>query len=481
MGDTPQTPSNLINGLPPSKDNVDVVNNGSIARSKLSEFCAHYQVTNLCRIPVAEFQGARHVHAVQSGIVNELGCNQRQFVHFNLQHTTVEVDKEYIALSIVQSGQGSKLGKVESNEGYIPPILSNQNALIYRVVNVRQEVTFDELEKMAQDSEVNFSHGLNSIYDLDSLKQTLLSRYQHSRKDLGLTESNISQQTVAITWFELVGYVDERDQRVNLPEPQHIQVGEMRIQLDDVHELLTILNVAPEEKNFHDLATVVKQWRRPPGILRSQQPDVVVTKEKKAQCLAVFKKMGFVDETHPALNQYDHGVIMGAAIPTMQNRVEQMEKIIKQEVQCSKLFTLTSARKLTEQPDQFTQYNQAHSQLTPLSTEHNETDAMAHIVSQSSLSPVIPVFCDAMIEEKGIRRPANTSDTLQRYQQRHRVEKGKSLLMVTSQPHAMYQLASAQKTFFPERPTIALTANKAPEDTRLITCLDSLDSVFRVA
>ena len=194
----------MINDLPESPTNVDVDIHGQLQRFTESDFFKRYHVEGMNRIPLEEFNGLKQVQLLQSGTLEIPSAINTQFTRFSLEKNNATIGQNYLVLSIIKKGQDS------SNKGYHSPILSLENALIFKAHRVINHLRYEQVKTLIAQQQLSFEDTVPPINSLETLQTKLLQRYQYSRPNL--SKQQIINLGVGIVWFTWVGYVSEDGQ-----------------------------------------------------------------------------------------------------------------------------------------------------------------------------------------------------------------------------------------------------------------------------
>ncbi|WP_108649292.1 hypothetical protein [Dongshaea marina] len=169
-------------------------------------FFKQFGVEGINRVPLAEFKEIPQYQAVYRDKGNSI--KSRQFIRFNMQHNDGVVGKDYLILPILRFGQDQT-----KTTPYRAPLLSVDQALVYRIKSIKNNISYQQLTDWVRQGKFNFHSSVTGIHDVDSLIHSIVDvRYAKSRPDL------IRQQRydkgVGIVWFELEGYYDPAQNKV---------------------------------------------------------------------------------------------------------------------------------------------------------------------------------------------------------------------------------------------------------------------------
>ncbi len=115
--------------------------------------------------------------------------DMRKLTHFNIQYCGHKPGKRYLIVRIEMPGYFD--GKIER-----PPVLYKDIFMIAECLEVRNNVHYDELV------ESDFKYSLDNIKDVDSLKKTIIRRYEKSLAHVS-SEQKLSLG-VSITELEII-------------------------------------------------------------------------------------------------------------------------------------------------------------------------------------------------------------------------------------------------------------------------------------
>jgi hypothetical protein len=125
----------------------------------------------------------------------------------------------------------------------------------------------------------------------------------------------------------------------------------------------------------------------------------------KSQVLPWFTELGFVCERNPLFKVYRGVVVHGAALPTVERRIQFLVKQWKKGIQFENIYFLTSSRPLTD------------SERARLPTTEPKTEAqmMLYLWLQTEMHEAVPLFCiDVPMKTDGEGKPVRptTDDTV---------------------------------------------------------------------
>ena len=193
-----------IDGLTESANNVDVMIKGKLHRFTETDFFQRYQVSGMNRLPLHQFESLKQSQLLSSDNLDKLTASDKQFVRFSLEKNLALVGSHYVVLPIIKSGKDT------SCIGYQAPILSVDNALIFKAEKITNHLSYRQVNELVTQQSLNFEHSVENITNIETLQQEIICRYLHSRPQL--SESEIVQLGVGIVWFTWIGFVDEKNQ-----------------------------------------------------------------------------------------------------------------------------------------------------------------------------------------------------------------------------------------------------------------------------
>ena len=241
--------------------------------------------------------------------------------------------------------------------------------------------------------------------------------------------------------------------------------------------LLNTLEV-PHKKDFDSIVAATQRWRRAPGQERWELPDIPVDNVRQQQAIAQLRDIGLIDEAIPARKEFDYVLLLGATVPRMQRRLEQLVRLWQKGVRYKKLFFLAGQRPLdtvVDNVDELIARTSGHL-ARPDSRPRTETEGAIMLFQSTSMMPDMKARPVSFIDsprhwnQTSWQRP-NTRDSVKSWLAR-KVEPG-SVLVISDQPHALYQLEVVRQELSEEF-SLDLTAQAADTNTRLVIYLDAL-------
>ena len=247
-------------------------------------------------------------------------------------------------------------------------------------------------------------------------------------------------------------------------------------------ELLDKLNV-PHAMNLESITEASQRWRRKPGQERWEMPDIKLDFKQQERIMELLRKLELVSELRPKSKQFEYALLLGATVPRMENRLQQLIKLWVDGVRFNEIIFLVGQRPLTPGIDQVDTLvtrvlgkdatDEARKNARPMT----ETEA-AHLVYQVADMPEdmrkVPIhYVDTpRLWQDDHWRRANTRDTLKKWMEQKNNEPSKTLV-VSDQPHSLYQQEVVRQEL-PPAFHIEVTGQEAGVDTRIAVYLDAL-------
>lgn len=229
----------------------------------------------------------------------------------------------------------------------------------------------------------------------------------------------------------------------------------------------TLLEILEMTGVKHDgtLASIVdatqKAWLRPAGVERWQMGD---TYEELAPKIApLFNKLGILTEVRPTKKEYDYGVILGALVSRVRQRLASALQTWKEGVRFKKLVFLVGARPLDPEKESERDLYNATNKFLPIKAgwtrpevaPTTETEMARMVFDQAALpedfkDAVTVQFIDTPMQKlpNGEFRRPNTGDTVTQWLDDKDTTPG-SVLAFSNQPYVDYQDA-VLRTLLPE-------------------------------
>ncbi len=152
---------------------------GKLLHAKKNDFFKKRNIDCVIRLQKEDFV---HLDSVKAYLVR-----------FNLQRVNFKVGERIALVLIVKPGYFN--GKKE-----VLPVLSLKNAVVADCVDVRNNVSYDEL------TEENFKYSLEHIKSVPELKKAILRRYKKSMP--GLSDKQMLALGVSVTKLKIVDRKD---------------------------------------------------------------------------------------------------------------------------------------------------------------------------------------------------------------------------------------------------------------------------------
>jgi hypothetical protein len=183
------------------------------------------------------------------------------------------------------------------------------------------------------------------------------------------------------------------------------------------------------------VAETQKQWLRKPNQERWEMAELSL--EQRLFVLNWAAEQGLFDAWRPAYNTYDKALILGAATPRMQMRLDYLKQLWNEGIRFSKVVWLTGDRPLDKRVDDLTDRCSNESEAARVLWEE------ADLPEEMRLLPVVFVAVPMKGEAPFLKRP-NTEDTIVAWLQKE-PEPCKALF-ISNQPVCGYQFASLKAT-----------------------------------
>ena len=194
----------IVNGLLESSSNVDVLIQEKLHRVTETDFFKQYRVSGMNRIPLPQFESLIQSRILAAGNIAKSSTSNMNFIRFSLEKNFAIVGEDYLVLPIIESGQDASV------TGYQAPKLSVDSALIFKAEKVLNHLSYEQVNQLLTDKQLDFSCAVKAIHSIDSLQAEIIRRYRHSRPQL--SEAQIVELGVGIVWFNWVAYVDQNNQ-----------------------------------------------------------------------------------------------------------------------------------------------------------------------------------------------------------------------------------------------------------------------------
>ncbi|KEQ14941.1 hypothetical protein GZ77_11885 [Endozoicomonas montiporae] len=257
--------------------------------------------------------------------------------------------------------------------------------------------------------------------------------------------------------------------------------------INTLSSLLDELDV-PHSLDLDSITNAAQRWRRKPGQERWEMPDIKLDDEQHQKVMAHLKKIGLVDELKPSSKHFEYALLLGATVPRMETRLKQLVKLWHEGVRFNQIVFLVAQRPLIAGIDQVdTLISRVIGKGAPESAQKNarpqtETEGARMVFEATEMPeamrkiPVIYIDTPRYWNENYWQR-ANTRDTLKKWIQEYKTPDGKpaggKTLVVSDQPHALYQHEVVRQEL-PESFKTEVTGEKAADETRTAIYLDAL-------
>ena len=257
--------------------------------------------------------------------------------------------------------------------------------------------------------------------------------------------------------------------------------------INSLSSLLDELDV-PHSMDLNSIINASQRWRRKPDQERWEMPDIKLDFQKQQKVMAHLHKIGLVDELKPASQHFEYALLLGATVPRMEIRLNQLVKLWHEGVRFNQIVFLVGQRPLTAGIDQVDSLidrvigKNAPEKARKNARPQTETEGarlvftMTRMPDEMRRLPVIYIDTPRYWQDTYWQR-ANTRDTLERWLQEYKAPNGKpaggKALVVSDQPHALYQHEVVRQAL-PETFTTEITGGAAGSETRTVIFLDAL-------
>ena len=254
-------------------------------------------------------------------------------------------------------------------------------------------------------------------------------------------------------------------------------LAEQQALVNQLDALLNTLEV-PHKKDFDSMVAASQRWRRTPNQERWELPDIPIDQARHVQVISQLRDLGLIDEAIPSRKEFDYVLLLGATVPRMQRRLEQLVKLWQKGVRYQQLVFLVGQRELNPDIDQVEALvtQTVGYMVKPDSYPRTETEGAVMLFQSTGMMPDMKArparFVDSPRKwnQTYWQRP-NTRDTLKSWMAEKPVPG--SVLVISDQPHGLYQLEVTRQELTDEF-SIELTAQAADKNTRLAVYLDAL-------
>ena len=246
---------------------------------------------------------------------------------------------------------------------------------------------------------------------------------------------------------------------------------------EDLNQLQTLLDV-PHDNTKASMIKAAQKWRRKPGVERWEFPEVDVLPDIQKKAMGLLTKMGFTHEIKPEQHHFDYVLLLGATIPRMQRRLNQLIKLWNQGYTANQIISLTGQRPLTpgvDNPDNIVEQLFGR-QASQLSQPIHETEGAVMIWATTAMPEAMQAIgCQFVSSPRRLgktewQRPS-TRDTIKEWL-KTKPAPG-SVLVISDNPHALYQ-KNVVKDQLPEGFKVSVAAEAADLNTSFANYLDAL-------
>jgi len=242
-------------------------------------------------------------------------------------------------------------------------------------------------------------------------------------------------------------------------------------------QIQTLLNI-PHKNTPESMTQASSAWRRKPGVERWEMPEVNVSAETKVKVLQILTSLGLVHELKPDKQNYDYVLLLGATIPRMQRRLNQVNRLWTEGVTSNQILFLTGERPLIQNIDhvdelvkQATGGNISESARPLTETEGAKMIWVTSTIPKSLRNTDCRFITSPRIWTDNQWQRPNTRNTLQQWMKSN--PPAGSVLIISDQPHAAYQQIVVQSEL-PNSFSTTLAAEAADIHTPLAIYLDAL-------
>lgn len=214
---------------------------------------------------------------------------------------------------------------------------------------------------------------------------------------------------------------------------------------------------------FSDIWDFRNKQKKVPGSSENARwtiADSQLSEKQKSLTLKAARKLGLIECTIPSQKEYDYILVLGGARMSCLFRMQYAKEICDQYgVIAKSIVGLAGMRKIMDSErsatdtyalDAKTEFDLMESALKKVFGSLEITEQQEHIVKNSNESWAlkrysydIPVILLAAPSGEPQKRRANTADTFAFFKERLNIEKGKRMLLVTSQIYVPYQQLEA--------------------------------------
>lgn len=256
---------------------------------------------------------------------------------------------------------------------------------------------------------------------------------------------------------------------------------------DSLSALFDELDI-PHTKTFDAMVDASQRWRRRSGQERWEMPDIKLNQQQQLRVLAHLAKLGLINELHPISQQFEYALLLGATVPRMEHRLNQLIKLWKEGVRFNQIIVLAGQRPLAADIDQVEALinriigEDTQGEARTIARPLTETEAARLLFKVTNMPadmgqvPVVFIDTPKLWQQDHWQRPC-TRDTLKKWIGTSTPETGApksgKTLIVSDQPHALYQQEVVRQEL-PDSFTTEVTAQQAGADTRVAIYLDAL-------
>ncbi|MDD7805340.1 MAG: hypothetical protein PUP46_07245 [Endozoicomonas sp. (ex Botrylloides leachii)] len=246
---------------------------------------------------------------------------------------------------------------------------------------------------------------------------------------------------------------------------------------DQLDQLETLLQV-PHQKTRASMIDAAQVWRRQKDKERWDVQPMQLSPKVKKEAMDLLTSMGLVNALKPDKQHYDYILWLGATIPRMRSRLNQIINLWNQGIRAKHIVSLTGQRPLTAKIDKPKLLLQEANLSTKNSLVYpsNETEAAKMIWLLKDLPTTMQTLgCQFISSERRWQstywqRP-NTRDTLKKWLATKPTPG--SVLVISDQPNALYQKVVTE-TELPDTFTVSVSAEAISSKNDISLYLDAL-------
>lgn len=244
----------------------------------------------------------------------------------------------------------------------------------------------------------------------------------------------------------------------------------------------------PHSQDLNAICNASQRWRRKPDQERWEIQDIKMDDQRHQKVMALLEKLGLVNELKPSPQQYEYALLLGATIPRMEARLNQLVKLWNEGTRFNQIIFLVAQRPLTADIDQVDTLigrmigKEASEKERQNARPQTETEGALMVFKATNMPddmrkiPVLYIDTPRYWHNDHWQR-ANTRDTLKKWMEEYKAPAGKpaggKTLVVSDQPHSLYQHEVVRQEL-PDIFETKVTGEKARDNTRVVIYLDAL-------